>query len=336
MRCRHGRESQRDRHCCRTEGQAEAERAAAARERLTLGVLVETWRDLHLTQRRERYAGEAVRALQYAFGRHWDNPAESLDRAAIVRTLDAMARAGKLSIASRTAAYGRACYQWAIKRGTLSANPFAALPAIGAKPKRERVLTDDELAAIWRAASAMAPPFGPIIRLLILTGQRREEVTGMRWDELSDDLTTWTIAASRAKNGAVHHVPLAEPAREILRALPREGELVLPGDRPRAPFSGWSKAKARLDARSGVTDWVLHDLRRTMATGLQRLGARLEVTEAVLNHIAGSRAGIVGIYQRYDWASEKRAALDAWAAHVMSIAEGRSAAANVVPLARRQ
>ncbi len=246
-----------------------------------------------------------------------------------------MARAGKLSIASRTAAYGRACYQWAIKRGTLSANPFAALPAIGAKPKRERVLTDDELSAIWRAASSMSPPFKPIVMLLVLTGQRRDEVTGMRWDELNNDLTTWTIAANRAKNGVPHRVPLAEPAREILRALPRTGELVMPGDRPPTSFSGWSKAKARLDNRSGVSEWVVHDLRRTMATGLQRLGVRLEVTEAVLNHIAGSRAGIVGIYQRYDWANEKRAALDAWAAHVLSLVEREPTSTNVVRLANR-
>lgn len=282
------------------------------------------------------YASEAVRALQHAFARHWNKPAESLDRAAIVRTLDDMARAGKMSIASRTAAYGRACYQWAIKRGTLTANPFAALPAVGAKAKRERVLTDDELAAIWRAALGMVAPFGPITRLLILTGQRREEVAGMTWAELSDDLTTWTIAADRAKNGAPHRVPLAEPARKIVRALLHAGDLVIPGDKPPAPFSGWSKAKARLDARSDVTDWVLHDLRRTMATGLQRLGVRLEVIEAVLGHTSGSRAGIVGIYQRHDWANEKRAALDAWAAHVLSIVEGRqAAAANVVPLAGR-
>ena len=133
MRGRYGRQGERDRHGRRTQGQAEADRAAAERERLTLGVLVETWRDLHLSQRRERYASEAVRALQYAFARHWDKPAESLDRAAIVQTLDGMARAGKVSIASRTAAYGRACYQWAIKRGTLAANPFAALPATGAR-----------------------------------------------------------------------------------------------------------------------------------------------------------------------------------------------------------
>src|SRR5207248_2399743 len=159
----------------------------------------------------------------------------------------------------------------------------------------------------------MALPFGAIVRLLILTGQRREEVGGMTWTELNGDFSTWTIAASRTKNGTPHVVPLADRTREVLRTLPRTGALVMPGDRPPAPFSGWSKAKARLVAESGIADWVLHDLRRTMATGLQRLGVRLEVTEAVLNHISGSRAGIVGIYQRHDWASEKRAALDAWA-----------------------
>jgi hypothetical protein len=158
---------------------AEATRIASERERLTLAMLVETWRDLHLAQRRQRYAREAVRALQYAFSRQWSKPAENLDRAAVVRVLDAMFKAGHNSIASRTAAYGRACYQWGLKRGTVAVNPFSALPSVGPRPRRERVLTDGELVAIWRAASSMSPPFGPIARLLILTGQRREEVAGM-------------------------------------------------------------------------------------------------------------------------------------------------------------
>jgi hypothetical protein len=89
------------------------------------------------------------------------------------------------------------------------------------------------------------------------------------------------------------------------------------------PFSGWSKTKSGLDAASSVSGWWLHDLRRTLATGLQRLGVRLEVTEAVLNHLSGSRAGVVGIYQRHDWAKEKRSALDAWSAHLLAVAEGR-------------
>jgi len=106
----------------------------------------------------------------------------------------------------------------------------------------------------------------------------------------------------------------------------------LPGDRRGSPFAGWSKAKSRLDELSGVPDWRLHDLRRTVATGLQRLGTRLEVTESILNHISGSRAGIVGVYQRHDWAAEKRAALEAWGARVAEIVEGREPARNVTPI----
>ena len=100
------------------------------------------------------------------------------------------------------------------------------------------------------------------------------------------------------------------------------------------PFSGWSKAKSALETASGVSGWWLHDLRRTLATGLQRLGVRLEVTEAVLNHLSGSRAGVVGIYQRHDWAEEKRAALDAWSAHLLAAAEGRLTAVKVLPFRR--
>jgi integrase len=116
----------------------------------------------------------------------------------------------------------------------------------------------------------------------------------------------------------------------LLRSVPRFSELVFPG--LRGPFNGWSKAKATLDGKSGVTGWRLHDLRRTVATGLQRLSVRLEVTEAVLNHISGTRGGIAGVYQRHDWAEEKRAALEAWGTNVMALVEGREAAANVVAL----
>ena len=175
----------------------------------------------------------------------------------------------------------------------------------------------------------------------------------MAWNEISDDLATWTLPGERTKNGAAHTVPLSEPARDLLKALLPEdaneakrvlsdrratGALVLPGA-VGTPFAGWSKAKRALDkaimdarakaaAAAGTSPaplipWSVHDLRRTVATGLQRLGVRLEVTEAVLNHISGSRGGIAGVYQRHDWAAEKRAALDAWAAHVVSIIEGR-------------
>ena len=301
---------------------------AKAHEALTLCALLSDWQALHLASKRPRYAAEAVRAVRNAFSRYLDLPAADLGRATAVKTLDAMARKGSASMAARTAAYGKAAYGWAVKRGALSVNPFVNLPVAPA-PRRERVLSDDEFAAIWRATDGPGP-FNGTVRFLIVTGQRREEVAGMTWAELSDDFSTWTIPASRAKNGATHIVPLSEPARNLLRGLPRFGELVFPG--LRGVFNGWSKAKATLNAKSGVTNWRLHDLRRIMATGLQRLGVRLEVTEQVLNHVSGSRAGIVGVYQRHDFASEKRAALEALGEHVEAIVEGRTLDGNVISL----
>jgi integrase len=312
---------------------AQEARRKAAHDALTLGALIEQWEALGLADRRPRYQTETVRALRYAFADHLKTPAAELGRAIVVHKLDSLSKAGKTAMASRTAAYGRACYQWAIKRGSLSTNPFHALP-LAAVVKRERVLTDDELRAIWRGTERPGS-FNSIVRMLILTGQRREEVGAMRWDELDADPSTWVIPRARAKKAAGHLVPVSREAQALLSAHRRheEADFVFPGER--GVFSGWSKAKAALDHESAVIDWRLHDLRRTMATGLQRLGVRLEVTEAVLGHVSGSRGGIIGVYQRHDWADEKRAALAAWGAHVASIVEGRESQANVTPLRAR-
>jgi integrase len=344
---------------------AAAERVKRARDRLTLRVLIEDWNRLHLASRRPRYAEEAVRALYYALADHLDDAAEDLDRVGVVRALDTLTRRRKrktagnprgAAIAGRTAAYGRAAFGWAVKRGMVQFNPFADLPVARGAAKRERVLSDQEIAEIWRASGDAAAPYGTIIRLLILTGQRRAEVAGMAWNEISEDWASWTLPAERTKNGVIHVVPLSAPARDLLKnMLPTNGtkvigsgELALPGAIG-TPFAGWSKAKRALDkaitdarakgaaagARSApLVPWTIHDLRRTVATGLQRLGVRLEVTEAVLNHISGSRAGIAGIYQRHDWAAEKRAALEGWGAHVLAAAGHRASTDKVFSLVR--
>ena len=307
-------------------------RRKAAHQALTLAALLDQWSALRLADKRESYAAEAVRAIKVAFPKQLPLPAADLDRATVVRILDGLTKDGKPAMAARTAAYARACYQWAIRRGSIEANPFAALP-INPTVKRERALTDAELRAIWQATTKPGS-FNSIVRVLMLTAQRRDEVADMAWSELSDDRSTWTIPASRAKNGQDSIVPMAPQVQAILEAAPRYkgNPLVFPGER--GAFSGWSKSKDRLDRDSGVKDWRLHDLRRTAATGLQRLGVRLEVTEAVLNHIAGSRAGIVGVYQRHSWAEEKRLALNAWGEHIAAIVEGRTAADNVTQLRR--
>jgi integrase len=353
---------------------AKAERARRARNRLTLRVLIDDWKRIRLAERRASYADEAVRALHHAFTDCLDDAAEDLDRTTVVRALDALTRRHKRkngsdkpkgnAIAGRTAAYGHAAFRWAVKRGAVRANPFAELLTSKSIVKRERVLSDSELAEVWHAAGDPSTPYDAIIRALILTGQRRSEVAGMTWAELSNDLTTWIIPRHRTKNGREHLVPLSVPVRDlILATLPDDADargraiaerrvgnaLVFPGA-VGTVFSGWSKSKTALDkaikearekasAKAGTTaappaPWTAHDLRRTLATGLQRLGVRLEVTEAVLNHVSGSRGGIAGIYQLHDWAPEKRAALNAWAEHAMAIVEQWTSADNVVKLAR--
>ena len=274
---------------------AAAEWAKRVRGRLTLAVLFQDWARLHLIHRRPRYAAEAVRALRHGFAKHLDLPADDLDRAAVVHALDSLSRRHKekgkgkssirhgTAIAGRTAAYGRACFAWAMKRGTVPTNPFAELPMPTSITKRERVLGDEEPGAIWRAAGEAPLPYGAIVRLLMLTGQRREEVAGMTWAELSEDLATWTIPATRTKNGIPHLVPLSQPARELLHDLPsdRPGDvqgahqpaklaLVFPGERG-TPFSGWSKAKSALDTASSVpalrsSPTVLHGTPRDSTT----------------------------------------------------------------------
>ena len=170
------------------------------------------------------------------------------------------------------------------------------------------------------------------MKLLILTGQRLREVSEMEWKEIDLDAKLWTLPAARAKNGVEHSIPLSDQAADILKALPRAGSdfvLTLNG---RNPIRGTPLIKRRIDKLAPpMPPWVLHDIRRTVASGMAKLGINLPVIEKLLNHVSGSFAGIVGVYQRHSFADEKRAAMAAWARHVQAIVSGE-AAANVVPL----
>lgn len=333
----------------RTKAKAEDQRqraaAAAAKEeaRFTLDALISQWAKLHLAGKRPRYATEAERALRVAFTSHLTRPASALTHATVTGVLDKLAGDGKPAIAGRTMAYGRACYGWAVKRRRLVANPFAGLPVIeGANPSRDRVLTDAEVGAVWRASGAMGLPFGSLVRLLLLTAQRREEVAALRWSELSADLSMWTLPAARAKNGKAHVVHLAEPARAILAGIPRivGQDLVFSTNGKTAP-SGFSKAKLALDAataREAGADptfnagWRFHDCRRTAVTWLAGAGFPPHVADRLLNHVGGSIQGVAAIYQRSEFLAERKAALAAWGAHVLQCGAGAVAADNVAVL----
>lgn len=246
----------------------------------------------------------------------------------------------------------RRLFSWAVEQEDLERSPIEGMKPPPLPPSRDRVLSDAELVLVWRGAEALGYPFGPMVQLLILTGARREEVAALDWSELDREVRTWSLPASRSKNATAAENALSDMTVSILDSLasrqgaegrwPSRGFVL--STTGRSSISGYSRAKRRLDAaiislaqKDGLTapdPWRLHDLRRTLATGLQRLGVRLEVTEAVLNHVSGSRSGIVGIYQRHNWADEKRVALQAWTDHVERLLTGADQT-NVVQLEAR-
>jgi integrase len=209
-----------------------------------------------------------------------------------------------------------------------------------AEQSRDRVLDVNELRLVWHAAGDLGFPFGPIVRLLILTGQRRGEIGGMEWKELDFETPPLlTIPAARSKNRRQHAVPLSPQAIETIKSLPRfSGAKFVFSPGMTAP-SGFSKAKERLDCMitklnggEPIAPWILHDIRRSVATGLAGLGVNLPVIERCLNHVSGSLGGIVSIYQKHSFSDEMRAAFDAWGRRIESLVSGETG--NVVELAR--
>jgi integrase len=235
-------------------------------------------------------------------------------------------------LANRVLAVLNSFFSWAASKNVklVASNPCAGLERPAKEQSRDRVLDDKELRAVWLAAGELGHPYTGILRLLILTGQRRNEIADLRWSEVDLEERVLHLPKERTKNGRAHDVPLSASALAILAGLPR----LIDADRvftiKRQPVTGFSRSKEKLDALTGVSGWTLHDIRRTVVSGLQRLGVRLEVTEAVLNHRGGSMAGIVSVYQRHDYADEKRAALARWADYLDAVVSGKKA--NVVAL----
>jgi integrase len=235
----------------------------------------------------------------------------------VIHLLDGIVDQGNPISANRTLAALRKMFNWAEGRYGLSGNPCSKVERPGEETARDRVLSDDELAAVWKAANEQGGYFGAAIKLLILTGQRRNEVAGMEWKELDLLAKLWKLPRGRVKNDNEHEVPLSVPALLVIESVPRiAGRNLVFTTTGTTPIRGFSKVKEDIDAASGVTNWTLHDLRRTVASGMARLGVQLPVIEKILNHVSGTFRGVVGVYQRHSFADEKRAALDLWGAHV--------------------
>jgi integrase len=241
------------------------------------------------------------------------------------KLIDAIKDRGKVTQACRVYARLHRFFKWAMQRRIIAASPMS-MPKPAADVGRKRVLNDRELAAAWSAAQQNGWPLGTAIQLLILTCARRTEIGALRWAEIDTETNEIRLNADRTKNGQPHIIPLSAMAREILDTVPRvAGSPFVFSTTTTTAISGWSNVKERIDATmraelgGDVERWTIHDLRRTAATGLEKLGIPLAVTEALLAHTAGSKAGIAGIYQRHDYREEKREAVEQWAKHVASL-----------------
>jgi integrase len=286
---------------------------------------------------RPRTAEETRRLLELHVLPRWRaRLAREITRRDVLDLLDSVVDSGKPIAANRTLAAVRKMFNWAVARDILTASPCAGVKPPTLERARDRVLTDDELRLVWQAAGKVGGSFGSLVRLLMLTGQRRNEVAEMQWNELDLEGRLWTLPRERVKTDQPHEVPLSAPAIGILESAPRIAAspfvLTTTG---KTPSNGYSKGKRKLDALlpQDMPAWRLHDLRRTVASGMARLGINLPVIEKVLNHSGGSFAGIVGVYQKHTFAEEKRAALEAWGRHVEGIVTGKPA--KVLPIHRR-
>lgn len=325
-----------------------AKEAASSNEELAFDRKAAQWLEHYEHEKGRRPSSVSQARLvvkHYLSPKFKDHPLTDIGRTEIQSILDSISPNKKATKRS-VFAYASVFFSWAVARGDIPRNPLTEMVKPEPTLARDRVLSDEELFEVWKASANLPAVFGSFYRLLILTGQRREEVATLRWQDLDRPTKTWLIPRERAKNGVAHVVPLSASALTELDLLasnsekwPQSGYVLT--TKGKSPISGFSKAKRTLDLNiakergAPLPEWRIHDLRRTLATGLQRLGVRFEVTEAVLNHVSGAKSGVAGIYQRHDWASEKRNALDAWAKLLQDI-KAKNYPSNVVPMMGRQ
>jgi len=302
---------------------------------------------------RPSYVRESKRIVEKNLKPKWKQKlVKTVTKRDVLKLLDEIVDRGSPIMANRVRALLSKFFAWAMERDIVDASPVVSIKAPSEEKTRDRILTDEEIRFLWLAAEKLAYPFGPVVKLLLLTAQRRTEVSDALWDELEleGNNQLWVISVDRAKNKKEHFVPLTASALEIIEGLPKikpaEDEKAKPiylfTTTGKTPVSGFSKAKTQLDGEMlaiarkeaeergeepegiSIEPWTYHDLRRTAASGMARLSVPVHIVEAVLNHRSGSIKGVAAVYNRYDYAEEKRAALTAWADEVLRLV-GRAA-----------
>jgi len=252
-----------------------------------------------------------------------DKPLDAIKRADVATRIVAIAQKSGSATAYLARAKLSGFFAWAMTMGMVEASPVVGAYTPPKNKPRERVLSDIELAAIWRAAGYDV--FGKIIKLMILTACRREEIGGMAWGEFKSDGTEWTLPAERSKNKRAHTLPMMPMMRSIIDTVPRlVGRDRVFGERSPNGFTSWDAHKTELDRRSGVAGWELRDIRRSVATKMADLGIQPHIIEQILNHQSGHKAGPAGIYNRSSYQAEVKRALVLWADYVTALVESGS------------
>ena len=309
---------------------------AEERRAVTVAALIPVYLKARRDDLRPSSHSEARRYLERAWAPLHGLPAAAVSRQDVIAALGEIEEGRGKVAADRARAHLSSLFGWAIDRGHCGANPTQNIRQRANGGSRERVLSEAELIAIWRACGD--DDYGCIVRLLILTGQRKTEIADLQWREIDFGRRQILLPAERAKNHREHIVPLHDVAMAILRAAPRRLRRDFVFGNGARGFQGWSRAKAALDARlanANMAGWTIHDLRRSVATHLGENGfAQPHIVEAVLNHVSGTKARVAGVYNKAAYANEKRQALDLWGTHLVALTEGRDC--NVVVLEARR
>ena len=303
----------------RLDGRDPASEKKDARRRLVvdrIGDLVESFIILHLAGKRS--ATQISNLLRRDVIPYWGmRSIHEIKKRDIIERVNEVSQRGRYA-GNRLLKTLKTFFRWCVGRAVIELSTAEGIPSRFQEVTRDRVLTDQELAAIILGVRKMRPPYSGIIELLALTGQRREEVAQLRWAELDLAEKLWCIPALRAKNNKAHLVHLSEPALAVIKRQQQRAELVfaMPSGKR---IQNFSLAKAELDRLSGVTGWRVHDLRRTAVSGMARLGIPPHVADKILNHQSGTISGVAAVYQRHDFLAERKDALDRWGAHVSVI-----------------